>query len=112
MAVFLVKIAAACATLLRAGYLDRAEGAVFTVVIVFAFANVAFDTVVFVLHKKDLLLKSLYIMDQRRFFIRFINFKIRRSKIPINFRRRCDFLRFKRFRRRCDFLRVKRFRRR
>ena len=102
---FLVKIAAAGATLLRAGYLNRAEGAVFTVVIVFAFANVAFDTVVFVLHKKDLLLKSLYI-------IRFINFKIRRSKIPIKFRRRCDFLRFKRFRCRCDFLQFKRFRRR
>ena len=66
-----VEIAATSAAFFSAGYFNRAERTVFAVVIVFAIANVAFDAVVFVLHKKDLLLKSLYIMDERRFFIRF-----------------------------------------
>ena len=86
---------------MRAGYLNRAEGAVFTVVIVFAFANVAFDTVVFVLHKKDLLLKSLYIMDQRRFFIRFKIVCLKSDfQLRLIFVVATVFLRFKRFLRR------------
>ena len=50
--VFIVKIAAARAVFAGAGYFNRAESAILSVVVVFAIANVAFDAVVFILHIK------------------------------------------------------------
>lgn len=50
--VLVVKIAATRAVFPRTGYLNRAESAILSVIVVFAIANVAFDTVVFILHIK------------------------------------------------------------
>ncbi len=66
--VLIVEIAAARAVFARAGYFNRAEGTILSVVVVFAIANVAFDAVVFIPHIKDLLFKSFSIMNVKEGF--------------------------------------------
>lgn len=67
--VFIVEIAAASAVFTRAGYLNRAESAILSVVVVFAIANVAFDAFVFILHIKDLLSSPFLLWTQKEVFI-------------------------------------------
>lgn len=49
---FFSEISATCAALFRACDFNRSKRAVFAVIVVFAIANVAFDAVIFVVHKK------------------------------------------------------------